>query len=443
MRLNYVRASLAMLSLCAGRALAQTSIPVRTLTTLAASPDTFGLVFGVRQLARGQVLVSDGGHRRLLMLDSMLRTTSVVLDSTSGKANSYGTGAKPIIAYLGDSSLFFDFAAQTLLMIDPAGKVGRAMAVPNPRDLQTMAGSLAGVDNRGRLVYRGLSRKRGGAVGAAKSRLVVINDIESGTRSNVDSVPLLRVDFELRQVDTLADLKNFFSSRVQLDSTPEGRMIMRTYNNPLPSSDEWAMLSDGTIAIVRGHDYHVDWILSDGRIRSTGKMPFDWKRVSDDDKRRIIDSVRVRDSTETDARLRQQRAAAAKRNIASGTASNAATAGRGEVANGFTSNTPGGLPLMETRYVPISEMADYLPPVRSGALRGDADGNLWILPTTSAQSQRGELVYDVVNRDGVLFERVRLPLGRVIAGFGRGGVVYLASAVAKRRFQLERARIAR
>jgi hypothetical protein len=71
----------------------------------------------------------------------------------------------------------------------------------------------------------------------------------------------------------------------------------------------------------------------------------------------------------------------------------------------------------------------------------DLDGNLWILPTTSAQSKQGELVYDVVNPKKGLFQRVRMPLGRSIAGFGKGGVVYLQSGDRTNGFYLERARV--
>jgi hypothetical protein len=72
----------------------------------------------------------------------------------------------------------------------------------------------------------------------------------------------------------------------------------------------------------------------------------------------------------------------------------------------------------------------------------DLDGNLWILPTSSAQSQHGELVYDVVNPKRGLFERVRLPIGRSIAGFGKGGVVYLQAGDLATGFTLERATVA-
>ena len=70
-------------------------------------------------------------------------------------------------------------------------------------------------------------------------------------------------------------------------------------------------------------------------------------------------------------------------------------------------------------------MADYYPPIRYGGATADEDGNLWLLPTTSAQSRRGELVYDVVNPHHINFYRVRMPVGRSIAGFGKNGVIYL------------------
>ena len=47
-------------------------------------------------------------------------------------------------------------------------------------------------------------------------------------------------------------------------------------------------------------------------------------------------------------------------------------------------------------------------------------------PTGSLRRKvvNGGPVYDVVNRQGVLIDRVAFPFGRVIAGFG-AGVVYL------------------
>ena len=63
-----------------------------------------------------------------------------------------------------------------------------------------------------------------------------------------------------------------------------------------------------------------------------------------------------------------------------------------------------------------------------------------LLPTSSAQSKNGELVYDVVNVKGD-FYRVRLPVGRSLAGFGKGGVVFLQAGDKEHGFTLERTRV--
>jgi hypothetical protein len=74
-----------------------------------------------------------------------------------------------------------------------------------------------------------------------------------------------------------------------------------------------------------------------------------------------------------------------------------------------------------------SDLPDYYPPIlQTGEVKADLDGNVWILPSTSAESGRG-LIYDVVNRRGELVERVRLQQGRILEGFGANGAVYLTS----------------
>ena len=87
------------------------------------------------------------------------------------------------------------------------------------------------------------------------------------------------------------------------------------------------------------------------------------------------------------------------------------------------------------------KLPDFYPPVRIGTNIADLDGNLWILPTTSKYSAHGELVYDVVNTTGVLVERVRVPLGRIIVGFAKGGVVYMTSGDKASGFILERSKL--
>jgi hypothetical protein len=73
-----------------------------------------------------------------------------------------------------------------------------------------------------------------------------------------------------------------------------------------------------------------------------------------------------------------------------------------------------------------------------GATIPDLDGNVWILPTVPAKPQNAQLVYDVVNSTGQLFARVRMPVGRSVVGFGKGGAVYLVSRDPANGFSLER-----
>jgi hypothetical protein len=72
-------------------------------------------------------------------------------------------------------------------------------------------------------------------------------------------------------------------------------------------------------------------------------------------------------------------------------------------------------------FVNPSELPDYAPPFAAGAARGDLDGNVWI---RTSNVYGGGSVYDIVNAKGELTDRVLLPAGRVIAGFGPG-VVYM------------------
>jgi hypothetical protein len=226
-----------------------------------------------------------------------------------------------------------------------------------------------------------------------------------------DTAAIARANFDTRIVDTIARVKTASSTR--LEYTHAGDTIRaHRIMNPVSFTDEWAVLADGSIALVRGHDYHIDWIRPDGARTSTPKLPFDWKKLSEADKHVLMDSVRTAFEQST----------AAQRTVV------------GENGRRRTE-------VHTLAFVPLSEIGDYQPPIRPGAVKPDLDNNIWILPATSALSRNGELVYDVVNSAGQLTHRVRLPLGHSIAGFGRNGVVFLMSKEAER-WVLKRTRVA-
>jgi hypothetical protein len=262
-----------------------------------------------------------------------------------------------------------------------------------------------------------------------------------------DSTPVVRVDLATRQVDTIAFLK---VPKVKMDVQRDdnGRVNVTAQVNPLPQVDDWAVLSDGSIALVRGRDYHVDWVRADGSRESSAKIPFEWKRLTDEDKVAFIDSVKA---------ARHRMAAANPQGGSTMIRDSARASARGGAGDGNPGGAPGEVRIMigggagggppgggafggrEPTFVAPSELPDYQPPFFIGAARADADGHLWIR-TTPTRVIAGGPVYDVINAKGELIDRVQVPKDRTIAGFGAGGVVYLLArdgATTK----LERARV--
>jgi hypothetical protein len=74
--------------------------------------------------------------------------------------------------------------------------------------------------------------------------------------------------------------------------------------------------------------------------------------------------------------------------------------------------------------VPASELPDYKPVFGNGAVKPDMDGHLWVR-TIPTKPTTGGAIYDVIDRSGKLVDRVQVPAGTTIAGFGAGGIVYL------------------
>lgn len=404
-------------------ALAQNVVPVRELSApLASAKVTFRNIFGVREIAGAKLLVNDGVQRRVVMLDASLSNPWIVLDSASHASNNYGSRPSPLIPFLADSTLFIDVPSLSLAVIDPNGKITRVMAPPRPNDLRFLVGSPSYVDARGNLLYQL----------EPAHKQVRQNQQVSGSSTFVsqpqDSAPVSRANFEKRSIDTVGYVRIYNGARTSTTRTSDA-IITKILVNPLVTVDEWTVLSDGTIAFVRGQDYHVDVIRPDGRALSGAKLPFDWKRLTDADKQHLVDSAR--------AAFYQSQPATTKDNAPMVMM---ATGGDSARTNGSSAPLKAHPPTIE--FVPLSEIGDYYPPIRSGAAKADADGNLWILPTTSAQSKAGELVYDVVDNRGAIKERVRVPNGRSIAGFGKGGVVYLMFRDAANEWHLERTTIA-
>ena len=119
---------------------AQRAVPIRELGPVEVkSVAPFRSVLDVRALSTGALLVNDGTGRQLVLLNKDLLLERVLLDTLATDGRSYGPRSSPMIKYLGDSTLFVDGSALTLLVLDASGKVARVMSAPNARDLRMLA----------------------------------------------------------------------------------------------------------------------------------------------------------------------------------------------------------------------------------------------------------------------------------------------------------------
>jgi len=222
------------------------------------------------------------------MFDSSLSSLSVIADTTSATANAYGVRPGGLIAYRGDSTLFIDPASLSMLLIDPSGKIARVMSAPRANDVGFLVGGPfgnPGFDAQGRLIYRAPPR-------------FVFNGPRPSSGNALPQIPnppdsaaLVRFDLATRKLDTVTWFKTP-KINLNINRSPTGEIRIVSNVNPLPQGDDWAIMPDGTIALVRGRDFHVDWVGPQG-ITSAPKIPFDWERLTDEGKVSFIDSARV------------------------------------------------------------------------------------------------------------------------------------------------------
>jgi len=439
----------AVLAGSAGAARAQQAAPppVRPLGPIThVAAESLASVSAAVPVAGGRVYVNDITARRLVLFDSTLTRATVVAD-TSGSREAYGASPGTLLPYRGDSALFVSPSTLSMLVLTPEGTVARVMATPPSGrgiGLMGLIGNIFGTpgfDARGRLAYY------------QPVNLVIQGSPSSGTMNlqPPDSAFVVRFDFTSRTLDTVASVR-IPRSRTVLNRDESGRPTGVTVSALPPATvDDWTVTSDGAIAVVRGRDYHVDWLAPDGAWTSTPRMAFAWERLDDTQKAALLDSTAAALQVAMDSNAaRQQRA------MASGASSAAAATGGGAgpaggapmmivMGEGPAPSGGGGRPVTRSISMPrptvvkaeLSEVPDYRPPFGQGAVRADADGRLWVRTSTRVN---GQLVYDIVSRQGAVVDRVQLPAFRSIAGFGPG-VVYLGVRDSVGTVHLERARI--
>jgi hypothetical protein len=417
--------------------------PVRPLGAITAvASESLSSVAAAVPVAGGRVYVNDISARRLLLFDSGLTRATVVADST-GSPEAYGSSPGTLLPFRGDSALFISPSTLSMLVLSPEGGVARVMATPpsgrmGPLGLIGNIFGTPGFDARGRLAY------------FQPVMMIMQGPPPAGGTLNLqppDSALVVRFDFASRTLDTVGAIR-IPRTRTTMNRDDSGRPTGITVSAiPAATVDDWAVTSDGATAILRGRDYHVDWLVPGGGWTSTPRMAFAWERLDDDQKNMLLDSTVAALQVQLDSSFaRQQRAAAG----GGPPGRDAPAAGGGmtvivgsrtyDAGSGGGERTPVtriNIPRPTVERAELAEVPDYRPPFGQGAVRADAEGGLWV---RTSKRVEGQPVYDVVSRQGVVVDRVHLPAFRTIAGFGPG-VVYLGVRDSVGAIHLERARI--
>lgn len=355
--------------LCAGALPAQAVRPLPRADALFDEP--FTSVAGIRELRDGRVLTVDRRDKLVQIVDFKAKAVKQVGREGSGpKEYSLPMG---ILGLPGDSSLVFDPLNSRSLFILPNGEPGDFLTASSqprgPGGGMMIAGTPPRfADSRGRTYTAGNAFAMG----------------PNGPTA-AESLAILRLDRRSQKTDTVAWIRAP-KNNVQTSGS-SGQMSFRVGTAaPFTPRDDWFVLPDGRVGIVRSPEYRVEW--ADGRTPAAS-IPYDRIKVAEAHKQQWRDS------------RKNQTAIAVTMNN-----------GRRSVS----SAPPGAVQ-------EPSEWPDVLPPIL--AETGETifvapNGQVWISRAREASDKTPN--YDVLDATGKVAFRVELPERTRVIGFGTGTV---------------------
>ena len=330
-------------------------------------PEGFGLLSNVRELPDGRVLVADPLGQILAALD-MDAGTMDMWGREGGGPREYRQ-PDAVYALPGDSTLLVDLGNGRLMVIAPDGSfvrsrpiaVGGGATPGNPGGMQIAIPRV--VDGEGRIYFP--LRAFGGSE---------------------DSTAIARVGWASDVVETVARYK----PREVQQSGSGGRISIQAL--PMSPEDDWAVGLDGTIALVRAADYHVDVIHPDGRVSKGPEVDHTRIRPRDAEKQAWLD-----DAASSGLSIRM-------------------SFGGGQQEVQFSRGGPGG-----NRSIDDLDWPDRMPSFRSGSTRIDPEGRIWVGRSTRAGEPS---LFDIFDGEGRPIAQVTLDPNSSIVGFGADGALY-------------------
>lgn len=363
---------IALLASQLAHSLAAQELPIRDLPKpVREIEDPFSLILSTRELRPGLLVVSDGEEGQVSLVD-FARGSKSPLGRKGGGPGEYNLAAA-VFRLAGDTLWILDGqgGAARIVSFGPDLKAGTTFIIQlfDQQDTTIVQGAMFN-DTRGRLYST-----------AMKLRM-------SGTGAIIpDSMDL--VWFDPRATRMVRNLV----ARVRTPSTGK-QDIQRQGGNikvstPFPGllpADAWVAFPDGRVAIVRGANYRVEFILPNGSKPSPTVIPYERYRVTEADKKAELDEVR-RQTAQQMTMLRKM--------------------------------MPAGVTLDVEVTPPPSWPAEYPPVVPLGALPAP-NGDLWVRRSIPAKLERER--WDVIDRSGRLVARWQLPTKVALVALGTGSV---------------------
>jgi hypothetical protein len=336
--------------------------------------EDFGSIQTVRELPDGRVLVADPLGKALYLLDPTAGTR--VLVGSEGQGPEEYRQPDAVWPLPGDSTLLVDLGNGRVVALGPDLKFGPTMPIglSEPGPGRTLVLALPqGMDGRGRIYTRALGGMGGGAL--------------------PDSAAVLRVDRGTRVADTVANFK--LPGRTQATSGGANARNVQISNIPLSPEDAWGVASDGSVAVARSGDYHIDWIGPDGRVTRGAPVPYDAVRIGTAEKEQWV----------------------AEQGRSGGGIGIGVEIQNGQMTMSFARGAG------QRQGVDAYTWPDRMPPFYGGRLPIDPRNRVWVRRALTAGSPS---TYDVFDRAGRRVSTVVLDAGKRVVGFGNGGVYVVA-----------------
>lgn len=367
--------TVAALAFAVATPLAAQQVPLRDLPKPTREiEDPFSAVTGITEIRPGQVVVVDATEVTVTHLDFATQAKKTIGRTGSGPGEY--TNPIGVIRLPGDTLLVFDAqagsggAAMRLVKFLPnlaAGTTMNMMAF-NTVDTSVVQGTIF-VDRAGHF-YSTSIKLIMGPTGPTPA----------------DSMQLVRFDLAATPTFTKLGAIRTPQSGNQERRAEGNRIIVRVPFNGLSLADAWTLLPDGTIAIIRGKGYTVEFLGRDGKTTGPFSIPYERIRVTEADRKAELDFQREQLNS---------------------------------VKAMINKSMPPNLVLDIDITPPPSWPAEY-PPIAAIVAWPTPSGQVWVRRAVPARLDREQ--WDVIDRSGKLVQRWQLPPKTRLVMVGNGSV---------------------